>query len=124
MVNFFKHIVVDGYYLFYSTESKYPYATAVDLIRFKKNCIVGWCDVIVDDDNEMTIIWFETNKIYRKKGLGDKLLKHIVEYAKKNDIKKIELDDMSDKAFKKHNIYLKNGFVYLKDGEPEMILKL
>lgn len=122
MVNFFKQIVVDGY-LFYSIEGKYPYATALDLVRLKKNCIIGWCNASVND-NEMTITWFETNKIYRKKGLGDKLLKHVIEYARNNGISRILLDDMSDKAFKRNNIYLKNGFVYLEDGHPEMVLEL
>ena len=123
MVNIFEHEVDDTTLLFYSTDSCFRYATVVDLIRLKKPCIISWIECVVLD-GVMTIKWFTTHQKYRRKGMGDYLLKRVIRYAKENNIKKIELDDMTDRMFKKDNIYLKNGFVYLADGEPEMVLKL
>ena len=123
MVKTFTHQVDDTTLLFYSTDSCFRYATVLDLIRLKKPCIIGWTETVIID-GVMTIKWFTTHSDYRQKGMGDYLLKNVIRYAKENNIKEIELDDMTDRFSQKDNIYLKNGFVYLSKGSPEMTLKL
>jgi len=62
---------------------------------------------------------------YRGNGLGTKLLQHIMksyDNIYKNYV--VELDDMSDKAWHRDNIYLKNGFKYINEyPQPEMELR-
>lgn len=123
MVYLFKHKVNNHNIIFYLSESKFPYATIIDLIRQNNDCIVCWSDIVVDE-NIIRIQWFETNFTYRNKGFGNQLLQFIIQYAKKNNITQIELDDMTDRSNKLKNIYRKNGFVYLENGYPEMILYL
>lgn len=64
------------------------------------------------------------DKHHRKRGHGTKLVNAIIEYARKHkNVRKIELDDMSDiHGF--NNIYYKCGFRYKNVDGPEMILLL
>jgi len=54
----------------------------------------------------------------RGRGRGTELLRKCFEETR---CKKYHLDDMSDRFLQKDNIYIKNGFTYINDGEPEMI---
>lgn len=56
----------------------------------------------------------------RNKGIGSILLNRLIEYAKKNNVDKIVLDDMTDNYRKRNNIYLKHEFRYLSNNGPEM----
>ncbi len=58
------------------------------------------------------------------RGYGSRLLSYFIEYMKCQGKKYIELDDMSCRYRKEHNIYRKFGFEYISNGGPEMILEL
>jgi len=58
------------------------------------------------------------------KGYGSELLERIIEYMREQGYSSIHLDDMSDRARKPHNIYVKFGFRYVHEYGPEMILLL
>lgn len=83
--------------------------------------IIGYINTIIKN-NICTITSFIIKEEYRNNGYGTFLLKKIIRYCLKNNIKKIELDDMSDNFNKENNIYIKNGFRYIENGFPEMIL--
>lgn len=57
---------------------------------------------------------------FRNKGVGSILLNQLIEYAKKNNVSKIVLDDMSDNYRENRNIYVKHGFQYVNEDGPEM----
>ena len=80
-------------------------------------------DIKNKDGNLLTL---KTNNIYKNKGYAKKLLEESLNYLKiKKKIKKIELDDMSDRSWDDHNIYIMFGFKYINNyPEPEMILYL
>jgi len=80
---------------------------------------------IVDIKNkDGTLLTLKTNNKYKNKGYAKKLLEESLNYLKiKKKIKKIELDDMSDRSWSDHNIYIMFGFKYINNyPEPEMIL--
>jgi len=82
---------------------------------------------IIDIKNkDGTLLTLKTNNPYRNKGYAKKLLEESINYLKiKKKIKKIELDDMSDRSWDDHNIYIMFGFKYINNyPEPEMILYL
>jgi GNAT superfamily N-acetyltransferase len=77
------------------------------------------------DNDIANLIYLYTNKNNRNKGYATKLLKKSIKILKNMNIKKIELDDMSDNNWSEHNIYIKNGFSYINNfPEPEMIMFL
>ena len=63
---------------------------------------------------------FFVNNEYRRKGIGSILLKCMIDVARKHNIKKILLDDMSDNYRLHNNIYITHGFYYVHDDGPEM----
>lgn len=73
---------------------------------------------------ECYVGYAETIYIYRNLGLMSILLNKLKQLMKKNNIHSIKLDDCSDNFGKMHNIYLKHGFKYENEGEPEMILHI
>jgi hypothetical protein len=81
---------------------------------------------IVDIKNkDANVLTLKTNNIYKNKGYAKKLLEESLNYLKLKKIKKIELDDMSDRSWEDHNIYIMFGFKYKNNyPEPEMILYL
>lgn len=76
------------------------------------------------EGNILNIVSLKTNETFQNKGYASKLLKYIIKYAKDNNFKEIILDDVSDMFMKQNNIYIKHNFTYIKDGMPEMVLKL
>lgn len=80
-------------------------------------------DIKNKDGNLLTL---KTNDPHKNKGYAKKLLEESLNYLKiKKKIKKIELDDMSDRSWDDHNIYIMFGFKYINNyPEPEMILYL
>jgi len=73
---------------------------------------------------ECHIVSLYTIDQYRGQGFGEQVLRDIVKYCVDHGIKKITVDDMSDRAYQSHNIYTKCGFKYKIKGFPEMELKL
>lgn len=79
----------------------------------------------VYDIKSASLIFLKTKNICKNKGFASKLLQISINYLKNKKVKKIELDDMSNQAHSKNNIYIKHGFNYINPfPEPEMILKL
>jgi GNAT superfamily N-acetyltransferase len=70
---------------------------------------------------ECTIVSLFIEKEYRNKGYGTQLLNYVKQYCINKGLKRIKLDDMTDNFNMKNNIYLKFGFKYIDDGQPEMI---
>lgn len=54
-------------------------------------------------------------------GLATNMLTHLIDVCKLANIKKIELDDMSDNLNRRDNIYRNVGFDYYEIGFPEMV---
>ena len=53
------------------------------------------------------------------------LLRHAIKDARNNGVHKVEVDDMSDRYGKDHNIYVNCGFQYVElEAGPEMIMIL
>ena len=94
------------------------------LISYKiKNETISMLSAYIED-NIINIVSLKTNEKYYNKGYASKLLEYIINYAKNNNYSKIILDDVSDMFMKKNNIYIKHNFTYIKDGLPEMVLKV
>lgn len=71
------------------------------------------------------LVFLKTKNKYKNKGYASYLLKLSIKYLKIKKIKKIELDDMSNHAHGKNNIYINFGFKYINPRpEPEMLLEL
>jgi GNAT superfamily N-acetyltransferase len=71
-----------------------------------------------------TIQYLFTMKQYRNMGYATRLLLHLKQYCKSNNIKIIRLDDCSDNFNKQNNLYVQNGFNYIVQGYPEMRIKI
>jgi GNAT superfamily N-acetyltransferase len=74
---------------------------------------------VVAHNTILTLEAFEQGK-----GYGSALLARILEYMREKGFETVELDDMSDRARKPHNIYTKFGFKYVHEYGPEMIFFL
>ena len=93
-INFVKKII----------EKKYSQFYAID-----KNTVIGWCDIIPKPQefhSHVGILGTGLIKNYRNQGIGTKLIKKTIEYAKKNGIEKIELEvfesnTVAQKAYQK-----------------------
>jgi len=83
--------------------------------------VIGLLHAVISD-NICSINSLSINDKYQNQGYGSILLYNLIEYCKKNEIKNIILDDMSDRFNQKNNIYLKFGFRYIINGLPEMEL--
>ena len=73
------------------------------------------------DEARIYIIDLGTKEECRGMGFASLLLKRIIKEAYKLHCKNITLDDASDLFGKTNNIYLKHGFEYINEGQPEMI---
>ncbi len=73
--------------------------------------------------NVMILANIETVPEFQRQGFGSKLIRRAIWEARRNGCTQVRLDDCSDGFNSKHNIYLKNGFVYERIGLPEMIFK-
>ena len=69
-----------------------------------------------------TIISLYTIESFRGQGYGKMVLSDIINYCLKKGIKKIYVDDMSDRFNQSNNIYINFGFKYIDVNFPEMIL--
>lgn len=66
-----------------------------------------------------TVIFFEVKE--QCKGYGSLLMAEFLKDAKAKNMRRILVDDMSDRYRQPNNIYKKFGFWYLKDSGPEML---
>jgi GNAT superfamily N-acetyltransferase len=82
---------------------------------------LGSIDVRVDADL-MNIVFIEV--FDRGQGVGTLLLDWAVEQARRSGVRRLALDDVSDRFGRHNNLYLKAGFRYVEDGYPEMIKDL
>lgn len=73
------------------------------------------------DEARIHIIDLGTREEYRGLGFASLLLRTMIKEAYKLHCKSITLDDASDLFGKINNIYLKHGFKYVNEGQPEMI---
>ncbi len=85
------------------------------------DCLAFIETISLDEDNEICISWIATNTGYKRKGLASMLIIAAATYYKNKS--QIILDDCSDYAFIKGNIYTSLGFKYINSNEPEMIGK-
>lgn len=94
------------------------------LINLINNLIkVGFIDIFIDNkDKEIIIKYLKIEKKFRGNKYGIYLLDYVIKKSKKENIKRILLDDMSDKYRKPNNIYIKKKFKYVNNYGPEMIL--
>lgn len=76
-------------------------------------------------DKELFINYFHVDYPIRGNGIGSKLLKHIIDFAKKTyNINKVCLHDESSSYKKSNNIYIKFGFFYDNFFHNSMTLNL
>ena len=75
-------------------------------------------------ENTIFIHTLEISEKFRGYKLGSKLVNLVIDYAKKNNYKKIYLDDMTD-IHGPNNIYYKLGFKYVDyENDSKMILEI
>ena len=60
--------------------------------------------------------------VQRANGVGSSLLKETMRNAWQSGCSIVEVDDMSDRFNRPHNIYRNHGFKYRKHGFPEMLI--
>jgi GNAT superfamily N-acetyltransferase len=85
-----------------------------------KNCSV--LEAYTDEaDMSVIITSLYTFEGYKGKGYSTTLLNWLFDEVKYKGYKTITLDDCTDLFRKTTNIYLVNGFEYIKEGYPEMI---
>ena len=56
----------------------------------------------------------------RGRGVGSALLVTFARLCRDAGVRRIDADDVSDRARTRRNIYAKHGFVYRRDSGPEM----
>ncbi len=86
---------------------------------------IGYIEITFINCDEIIILNMHVNEPFRGHGYGRMLLKYIIDLGFCNNVHKITLDDMSDRAWSNNNIYLYNGFHYIHEYPyPEMELNL
>ena len=56
----------------------------------------------------------------RHRGIGSHLLRTLYGHCAAVGVRRIDVDDMSERFTHPRNVYLNNGFVYRRSGYPEM----
>jgi len=134
-MNYYSIITKCGELCFYKGLKQYSMEEFKYLVDNQKNeFIVGYlCAILKQNDSaynlryklfsNLTMIYVDPN--FRHQGIGNNLLNIFINYCKIANVKQIYLDDMSDnyRIFNK-NLYIKNGFNYINNIGPEMILNL
>lgn len=87
-----------------------------------KNNSVGYIEYVFDQILlEVTILYLGVDEKYQRDGIGTFLLLLVAD-TYKNSCKRIELDDMTEQAWRKSNLYLNLGFKYINEEPfPEML---
>ena len=114
-INMYRKNIDNGIHLIlYISDKK------LDLNDIKNNSI-GYIEYIFDQIFlEITILYMGVDEKYKNKGIGSFLILLVADMYK-NICKVMELDDMSENAWGKNNLYLNMGFKYInKKPFPEM----
>lgn len=77
--------------------------------------------ILYDCITYCNIDYLYTYAEFRFGGYATKLLQILDLFCIRHNIDEIRLDDDSDRFGMNNNIYLKNGFIYVENGHPEMI---
>ena len=94
------------------------------IIRIFDQNIEVCVGVIFYDQHMCNIVSVHTYEQYRNKGFCTLLLQNILLFCNEKHIQTITLDDCTDNFNRPNNVYLKFGFHYINEGEPEMIYSL
>lgn len=124
-----KNITTDHHVMFHIT-TQWIKQDRVLVVKMHPN--IGSVEAIVSqdllNDPSMQIVSVKTNQPYRGLGVASTLLKRLIGFAWScyPCIQRVELDDMSDRAWQKaQNLYCKLGFRYVNpQPEPEMVLDI
>lgn len=86
-----------------------------------KKKMIGHISFLITEE-QVIISWISVNRLYRKQKLAKKLIGSTAIFCDRFfKITTITLDDMSDNAWKKHNIYRAFDFHYINEYPfPEM----
>ena len=76
------------------------------------------------EDRAMTLMSLSVPKPLRNRGYGTALLRAVALGCRRLGLRRIDLDDMSDRQGQKNNIYVKFGFRYRRPGFPEMYMSI
>lgn len=88
---------------------------------YGKSYLYAHYDIDDNNYNYLYISTLHTKQKYRGLKYASTLLKRVIYEAKRNKCKYIKLMDHSDLFNQENNIYLKHGFNYMNQGQPEMI---
>jgi len=105
-----------SYYIYISNEKLKGYECRTNTLN-----VIGYINFIISDDHEITIEYIQSNR--PGAGVGQYLLLITAYIAKIHGINRILLDDMSDNARQKNNIYRNISCTYIvpdPSTEPEM----
>ena len=88
--------------------------------------IISFAETYINkEERECTICYMHTDENYLGQGYGTRLLEYIKKVCRELGVKKIFLDDCSDRFNQPDgNIYVRNGFRYIKKRFPEMVYEL
>ena len=86
---------------------------------FDKNIPVVFGKYLTDGSFTIMVLFVPEHK--RLRGIGSSLLLKISKECHRDGCQTIEVDDMSNRFAKPHNIYTKLGFRYIKEDGPEMV---
>lgn len=71
-------------------------------------------------DRVFWLMVLRVEESHRGRGIGTRLLLRLAELCIEDGVRRIEVDDMSDRFRMRRNIYRNLGFVYRRDTGPEM----
>lgn len=112
----------DNMYLYYIATKAFSYEDFENYDDIK-TFVIGYCHCSYNG-NTIIINDLFVNEKYRHCNYGTTIITYVLKEAKQNNMIMSELDDMSNNYRKKNNIYLKLGYKYVNQYEPEMFLLL
>jgi len=77
-----------------------------------------------DDERNVHVLDVCTYRGYAGRGYASLLLNILLEEIPRTDFDTVTLDDCSDLFQHPRNIYLRHGFRYINEGQPEMVYDL
>ena len=97
--------------------------------RLDHENMVGHIELVINmKDKVLTVTWISVSKLFQNNGIAKYLLILSAELARAYGAKIMELDDHSDLAWDKDNLYTSLGLKYIgsppnppNSGEPEMV---
>ena len=71
-------------------------------------------------DRLFLLLVLRVESSHQNRGVGLCALREIALWCRDQGVRRIDVDDMSDRHRCAHNVYLKTGFQYMADTGPEM----